>query len=131
MLSLCVLFSSERFDGKRNLKRSVQRERLSRRNLPLRNNNAGAVSLSRPSLSSFKAFQRGENEREIDARVVRREILIAGGGFKIAPERSVSSRARTRCSLFLSLFMNSGFITFISSFTSDSVRILSRSLFAD
>ena len=69
MLSLCVVFSSERFDGKRNLKRSVQRERLSRRNLPLRNN-AGAVSLSRPSLSSFKAFQRGENEREIDARAL-------------------------------------------------------------
>ena len=101
MLSLCVLFSSERFDGKRNLKRSVQRERLSRRNLPLQNN-AGAVSLSRPSLSSFKAFQRGENEREIDARVVRREILIAGGGSKLPP-KDQSHLARALVALSFSL----------------------------
>ena len=103
MLSLCVLFSSERFDGKRNLKRSVQRERLSRRNLPLRNNNAGAVSLSRPSLSRFKAFQRGENEREIDARVVRREILIAGGGGSKLPPKDQSHLARALVALSFSL----------------------------
>ena len=90
-------------------------------------------SLSRPSPSSFETFQRGEKEREIDARVVARgEILIAQKGFKIAPERSASSRARTRCALFLSLSLHHllHFTAFISSFASDSEVVCFRARFS-
>ena len=104
----CVRFCSsammicweKKFEEKRSKRESRKTKSFSPKQPAL-------VSLSRPSPSSFETFQRGEKEREIDARVVRGEILIAQKGFKIAPERSASSRARTRCALFLSLSSSS------------------------
>lgn len=91
------------------------------------------LSLSSLSLELWNLSKRREREREIDARVVvRGEILIAQKGFKIAPERSASSRARTRCALFLSLSLHHllHFTAFISSFASDSEGVCFRARFS-
>ena len=112
--------------------RKAFKERQSKDEIVLSETTRARLSLV-PLSRALKPFKE-ERKRERDWCAFRkkREILIAGGGFKIAPERSASSRARTRCALFLSLSLHHllHFTAFISSFASDSEVVCFRARFS-